>query len=304
MKPDNKAGGPWLYALGLVPVIWFALLIAPAISGGLSEIVSALPAAMNNPFKIVWCEDSVKTVLIFIAAYGLGIGIYLSSRRNYRRGEEHGSAKWGDPRAVNKKYRDKDPFKNRIFTQHVRMGLDGRKHRRNLNTLVVGGSGAGKSRFYAKVNICQCNTSLFILDCKGELLRDCGGLLEQMGYEIKVVDLLNMEKSHCYHRAFFYVMGIAPETRSNIRQMFDFKQDCIEPDGMHGGWQTSGTVRVCRLAFNLWNGYTDPEHSNAYSPEDLFCCEFAPYFMEGVKIRYPKYCRELPPVRKQAEPAR
>ena len=97
MKPDNKAGGPWLYALGLVPVIWFALLIAPAISGGLSEIVSALPAAMNNPFKIVWCEDSVKTVLIFIAAYGLGIGIYLSSRRNYRRGEEHGSAKWGGP---------------------------------------------------------------------------------------------------------------------------------------------------------------------------------------------------------------
>ena len=199
MKPDNKAGGPWLYALGLVPVIWFALLIAPAISGGLSEIVNALPAAMNHPFKIVWCEDSVKTVLIFIAAYGLGIGIYLSSRRNYRRGEEHGSAKWGDPRAVNKKYRDKDPFKNRIFTQHVRMGLDGRKHRRNLNTLVVGGSGAGKSRFYAKVNICQCNTSLFILDCKGELLRDCGSLLERMGYEIKVVDLLNMEKSHCYN---------------------------------------------------------------------------------------------------------
>ena len=109
---------------------------------------------------------------------------------------------------------------------------------------------------------------------------------------------------HCYHRAFFYVMGIAPETRSNIRQMFDFKQDCIEPDGMHGGWQTSGTVRVCRLAFNLWNGYTDPEHSNAYSPEDLFCCEFAPYFMEGVKIRYPEYCRELPPAKKQAEPAR
>ena len=127
MKPDNKAGGPWLYALGLVPVIWFALLIAPAISGGLSEIVSALPAAMNNPFKIVWCEDSVKTVLIFIAAYGLGIGIYLSSRRNYRRGEEHGSAKWGDPRAVNRKYRDKNPFQNRIFTQHVRMGLDGKK---------------------------------------------------------------------------------------------------------------------------------------------------------------------------------
>lgn len=107
-----------------------------------------------------------------------------------------------------------------------------------------------------------------------------------------------------YHQSFFYVMGIAPETRANIRQMFDFKQDCIKPEGMHGGWQTSGTVRVCRLAFNLWNGYTEPEHSNAYSPEDLFCCEFAPYFMEGMKIRYPEYCRELPPARKQAEPAR
>ena len=78
-------------------------------------------------------------------------------------------------------------------------------------------------------------------------------------------------KNDCYHQSFFYVMGIAPETRANIRQMFDFKQDCIKPEGMHGGWQTSGTVRVCRLAFNLWNGYTEPEHSNAYSPEDLFC---------------------------------
>ena len=86
-----------------------------------------------------------------------------------------------------------------------------------------------------------------------------------------------------YHRSFFYVMGIAPETRANIQQMFNFKEDCIEPDGMHGGWQTSGTVRVCRLAFNLWNGYTEPKQSNAFSPEDLFCCEFAPYFMEGIK---------------------
>ena len=196
MKPDNKTGGPWLYALGLIPAVWLALLIAPSLSGGLSEILEALPAAMNHPFQIAWCEDSVKTVLIFIAAYGLGIGIYLSSRRNYRRGEEHGSAKWGDPRAVNRKYRDKNPFQNRIFTQHVRMGLDGKKHRRTLNTLVCGGSGAGKSRFYAKVNICQANTSFFILDCKGELLRDCGGLLERQGYEIKVVDLLNMNKSH------------------------------------------------------------------------------------------------------------
>lgn len=254
MKPDNKAGGPWLYALGLVPVIWFALLIAPAISGGLSEIVNALPAAMNNPFKIVWCEDSVKTVLIFIAAYGLGIGIYLSSRRNYRRGEEHGSARWGDPRAVNKKYRDKDPIKNRIFTQHVRMGLDGRKHRRNLNTLVVGGSGAGKSRFYAKVNICQCNTSLFILDCKGELLRDCGGLLERMGYEIKVVDLLNMEKSHCYN-PFAYL-----KSDNDVQKMVTNLFKATTPKGSQSNdpfWDTAASMLLMALVFYLW--YEAPE---------------------------------------------
>lgn len=254
MKPDNKAGGPWLYALGLVPVIWFALLIAPAISGGLSEIVNALPAAMNHPFKIVWCEDSVKTVLIFIAAYGLGIGIYLSSRRNYRRGEEHGSARWGDPRAVNKKYRDKDPIKNRIFTQHVRMGLDGRKHRRNLNTLVVGGSGAGKSRFYAKVNICQCNTSFFILDCKGELLRDCGGLLERMGYEIKVVDLLNMEKSHCYN-PFAYL-----KSDNDVQKMVTNLFKATTPKGSQSNdpfWDTAASMLLMALVFYLW--YEAPE---------------------------------------------
>ena len=83
-----------------------------------------------------------------------------------------------------------------------------------------------------------------------------------------------------YHRAFFYVMGIASETRANINQMFNFKEDCIEPEGMHGGWQTSGTVKVCHLAFNLWNGYAEEGQERYFTPEELFCCEFAPYFME------------------------
>ena len=100
-------------------------------------------------------------------------------------------------------------------------------------------------------------------------------------------------RQDCYHQAFFYVMGIAPETRANIRQMFNFQQDCIQPEGMHGGWQTSGTVRVCQLAFNLWNGYSAERQGDEFTPNDLFCCEFAPYFMEGIKLRYPEYCREL-----------
>ena len=116
------------------------------------EIVRNLPQAMNTPFSITVCADSLKTVLIFLLAYGMGIGIYFSTRRNYRRREEHGSAKWGNADALNKKYRDKDPSENKLLTQNVRIGLDGKKHRRNLNILVCGGSGAGKTRFFCKPN--------------------------------------------------------------------------------------------------------------------------------------------------------
>ena len=188
-----------LYACGVIPVVWLALLLAPYMGGGLAGLVRYGGAALDHPFHIVWCEDSLKTVLIFLLCYGLGIGVYLSTDRNYRRREEHGSAKWGDPRAINRKYADKEPTANKILTQNVAIGLDGRRHRRNLNVLVVGGSGAGKTRFYAKPNIMNANTSLIILDCKGEILRDTGGLLEANGYDIKVLDLNNMEKSHCYN---------------------------------------------------------------------------------------------------------
>ena len=188
-----------LYACGVIPVVWLALLLAPYMGGGLVGLVRYGGAALDHPFHIVWCEDSLKTVLIFLLCYGLGIGVYLSTDRNYRRREEHGSAKWGDPRAINRKYADKELTANKILTQNVAIGLDGRRHRRNLNVLVVGGSGAGKTRFYAKPNIMNANTSLIVLDCKGEILRDTGGLLEANGYDIKVLDLINMEKSHCYN---------------------------------------------------------------------------------------------------------
>ena len=186
MKNDNNRKAGFIFsAIGIIPVVWLALLTAPYVSGGLVEIVRNLPTAINNPFSITVCEDSVKTVLIFLLAYGMGIGIYLSTRRNYRRGEEHGSAKWGDAKALNKKYRDKDPSANKLLTQNVRIGLDGKKHRRNLNILVCGGSGAGKTRFFCKPNAMQCNTSMVILDPKGEIVRDIGGLLEKQRYEVQ-----------------------------------------------------------------------------------------------------------------------
>lgn len=99
--------------------------------------------------------------------------------------------------------------------------------------------------------------------------------------------MMKSKINDCYHRAFFNTMGISDETRKNINLMFDFKTDCIMPEGMHGGWQTSGTVKDCRLAFNLWNGYTEEEHGRYFTPEELFCCGFAPYFMESIKVRYP-----------------
>ena len=109
--------------------------------------------------------------------------------------------------------------------------------------------------------------------------------------------LENMMKSRvndCYHRAFFYVMGIASETRANINQMFDFKTDCIVPEGMHGGWQTSGTVKVCHLAFNLWNGYAKEGRERFFTPEELFCCEFAPYLWRALRSGIPNIAGNFP----------
>ena len=193
-----------LYVLGLIPVIWFSLLIAPYAKDGLAGIIQNFSSVIENPFRISFSDDSLKTVLILLLVYALGIGIYLSTDKNYRRREEHGSAKWGKTTVIKEKYADKDNGKNKLLTQNIAIGLDGRKHRRNLNVLVCGGSGSGKTRFYAKPNIMQSNTSFIILDPKGELLRDTGNLLKSKGYEIKVIDLINMEKSDCYN-PFVYI---------------------------------------------------------------------------------------------------
>ena len=188
-----------IYFFGIIPVVWLGLLIAPCMDNGLVSLIQKFGTVMQNPFHIQLCEDSLKTVLILLLIYGIAIGVYLSTDRNYRRREEHGSAKWGSADSVNKKYADKKKDENKLLTQNVAIGLDGRKHRRNLNVLVCGGSGAGKTRFYAKPNIMNANTSFVVLDPKGELLRDTGNLLKEKGYEVKVLDLIDMEKSHCYN---------------------------------------------------------------------------------------------------------
>ena len=245
----KRGNNPLVLCLfGILPVVWLGLLIAPAAHGGLPEILARFPAAMNAPFHIELCGNSVKTVLVLLCVYGLSIGVFLSSRRNYRRGEEHGSAKWGNARAVNKKYRAIKPEDNKIFTQNARVGLDGRKHRRNLNTVVVGGSGAGKTRFYAKPNLCQANTSFVVLDPKGELLRDTGYLLKQKGYEVRVLDLLNMEKSHCYN-PFVYLRD-----DNDVQRLVTNLFKSTTPKGSQSNdpfWDTAASMLLLALVFYL-----------------------------------------------------
>ena len=187
-------------------VIWFALMVAGCYEEDIKlfELLDRLTAAMNNPTHITLNEYSLKAVLIFLFLYAMGIGVYFSSRENRRPGEEHGSARWGNVKSVVKRYMDKDSYKNIILSQNMRLGLNAKKHRRNLNVLVVGGSGAGKTRFYAKPNLMQCNTSFIVADPKGEMLRSIAPLLIENGYDIKVFNLIEPENSDGYN-PFVYI---------------------------------------------------------------------------------------------------
>lgn len=187
-------------------VIWLALMVAGCYEENtkLFELLDRLTVAVNNPTHITLNEYSLKAILIFLFLYAMGIGVYFSSRENHRPGEEHGSARWGNVKSVVKRYMDKDSFSNIILSQNMRLGLNAKKHRRNLNVLVVGGSGAGKTRFYAKPNLMQCNTSFIVADPKGEMLRSIAPLLIENGYDIKVFNLIEPENSDGYN-PFVYI---------------------------------------------------------------------------------------------------
>ena len=259
---NGKAKSVW-YLLGLLPAVWLGLLVAPAASGGLFGIIRQFPAAMQHPFHIIWCEDSGKAVLFFVVVYALLVGAVLSTRRNYRRGVEHGSAKWGSPERLNRKYCAKPPEPNKVFTQHIRMGLDGRKHRRNLNTVVVGGSGAGKTRSYAKPCLYEAclspkGPSFVCLDPKGELLRDSGGLLRESGYDVRVLDLLHMEKSHCYN-PFVYLTN-DNEVQMLVTNLFK----ATTPKGAQSQdpfWDSTASILLSALVYYLYHE-APPEEQN------------------------------------------
>ena len=217
--------------------------------------------AMNAPFHIELCEDSVKAVLVLLLCYGMGVGIYFSTRRNYRRREEHGSAKWGSASAVNKKYAQQPKSENKLLTQNVAIGLNAKKHRRNLNTLVIGGSGAGKTRFFCKPNLMQCcRNSYFVLDPKGEIVRDVGELLSQKEYEVRVLDLISMEKSHCYN-PFVYL-----QSDNDIQRLVTNLFKATTPKGSQSNdpfWDTSASMLLSALVYYLH--YEAPEDEQNFA---------------------------------------
>lgn len=269
MRNDNK---DVLIILGIftIPVVWLALLIAPYINNGLIEALPYLTKAINEPFHITLYKNTLKTIFIFLLIYGIGVGIYFSTLRNYRRQEEYGSAKWGSASKINKKYADKTYSENKILSQNVRIGLDGKKHRRNLNTLVIGGSGAGKTRFYAKPNILQCNTSFVCLDPKGELLRDTGNLLEKEGYVIRVIDLIDMSKSHGYN-PFAYIQ----DDKDVLKLITNLIRNTT-PKGAQSNdpfWEKSETALLEALCLYLINEAPDEEQNFSMVMEMIVAAE-------------------------------
>ena len=261
MKRDNDLESLLIATLiGIVPVIWLALLFAPYVNGGLPNIIENLGVILEDPYHIEFCKDSVKTVLILLMCYLLAIGIYFSSQRNYRRREEHGSAKWGNKKMIDKKYKQLPKSNNKLMTQNVCIGLNAKKHRRNLNTLVCGGSGAGKTRFFCKPNLMQCNTSFVILDPKGEILRDTGNLLKEKGYEIKVLDLITMERSHCYN-PFVYL-----NNDNDVQKLVTNLFKSTTPKGSQTNdpfWDTSASMLLSALIFYLH--YEAPEDEQNFA---------------------------------------
>ena len=175
---------------------WAALLIAQSLGSGLPDLISNLASALQSPLDIHWTKHSLMSILVCSGLYIMGICLYQSTQGRTRDGEEHGSAQWASPRQVNAMFCQKQ---NKILTQHVKLGLDTHKHRRSLNVLVIGGSGAAKTRSYVLPNILEANTNYVITDPKMEVLTATGGYLKQKGYDVRVLNLVNLEQSDGYN---------------------------------------------------------------------------------------------------------
>lgn len=197
MNPRGRKPTDYLlWVILFIPVLWLAVALAQARSeaGNLAQMLEILSGLASAPFSVHWTENAPKLVLIVSILYPMCVIYYLTEQADLRPGAEYGTARWGNAKSLNRKYQDRRHLRsNYLFTQNVRMGMDSHKHRHNLNVMVIGGSGAGKTRFYVKPNLMQSICSYIVLDPKGEILRDLGGMFEAQGIAVTVIDLVHFK---------------------------------------------------------------------------------------------------------------
>ncbi len=246
-----------LYGILLLPTVWFALLLAPCLGGSLLDVFNRLTEHMQTPFSIEWCQSTPRSLLLCLAIYAFGGIVYFGTRPNLRQGEEHGSAKWGSPKQVNAQIEQKQSFP---LTKHVRLGMDTHKHRRNLNILTLGGSGAGKTRSLALPGIMECNASFVVTDPKGEILAAVGHLLKEKGYTVKAFNLVDFSQSDGYN-PFKYVR----DDKDVLRLITNLIRNTT-PKGSGGSdpfWEKAETALLESLMFYLL--YEAPEEEQNFS---------------------------------------
>lgn len=241
--------------IGAVFVLWLAVLIAPYAEGGLPGILLNMNEITAHPFRLEFCADTGKAVGIFLGGYALVLLYIFSSQKNFRHGEEHGSAKWENVYLLNHRLHDKEhPDENRILSRHLSITTDQRKLDKNLFTLVIGGSGSRKTRAYVKPNLLQCNSSYIIMDPKGELLRDIGNVFKAEGYKIRVFDLIDMLSSFRYNPFIYFKRE--SDIQGFITNLFANTEDKTK----HGGdafWDKTAKMMLSALMYYVW--YECPE---------------------------------------------
>lgn len=250
-----------LISAGMLPVVWLGIVIAPVCEEGLLQMILTLTDAIYHPMNLSWSKDTLRCIFFLLLLYGLAWGMYLSSKGNYRRKEEYGSAKWGSVYRVNRKYADRNYCDNHLLTQNVSMGLDGKVHKRNLNTVVCGGSGAGKTRGYCLPNAMNCNSSMVIIDSKGEITRFTGALLEREGYVVKVLDLIDMSRSHCYN-PFAYIKD-DNDVQRMVTNLFKSTTPNKNAQSQDPFWDTSAQMLLSALIYYLV--YEAPEYEQNFA---------------------------------------
>lgn len=170
-------------------------------NGDIVLTLNKFNAAIKNPFGHYYNANTLRAVIYGSLIYGMAVLMYVTSRRNLMHGKEYGTARFADIRMVNKAIADKDESKNRILSNNVRMSTDTSVTGLNNNMLVIGGSGAGKTFFIVKPNIMQMmlNNSFIATDPKGEIARATANMLKKNGYNVKVLNLIDMAKSDGYN---------------------------------------------------------------------------------------------------------